>query len=135
MTNSILISKVIYKCLSENTALTDVVGSGIYPLSVDADVRFPFIVFRRENIEPVGTKCGFAEDVVNFSVAVASLSYFLSLELANEIRITFEKSDIYGCGLHLEDVTLTDIAESYEDNCFIQRLSFRCNVTNYYINN
>lgn len=135
MTNSILISKAIYKCLSENTALTDVVGSGIYPLSVDADVKFPFIVFRRSAIEPVSTKCGFAEDIVNFDVAVASLSYFQSLELANEIRVTFEKSNIYSCDLHLEDVTLTDISESYEDNCFIQRLSFKCSVTNYYINN
>ena len=133
MTNSILISKAIYKCLCDNNTITDVVGSGIYPLIVDADVKFPFIVFRRGDIQPVMTKCGIAEDVVYFDIAVASNRYFQSLEIANDVRSTFEKPDIYSCGLHLETVELTDISETYTDNCFVQRLSFKCNVTDHHI--
>lgn len=131
MTNSILISKVIFKALNDNTDITNICKEKIYPLIVDADVTFPFIVFRRGDIQPVGTKDGYNEDVVYFEIATASSSYFQSLEIANYIRQTFEDKEIISCGLCLDNTSLDDISESYDDNCFIQRLSFKTSVTNY----
>lgn len=130
MTNSILLGKSIFKLLSASEELKTYVDKRIYPLIADNDTSFPFITYSRDSIYPSSsTKDGYHEDTCTFSILIVSLEYLKSLEIANICRGIFEKRKIESEGLILEYVELTSISEEYQDNSYIQNLSFQCKVT------
>lgn len=130
MTNSILLGKSIYKLLSASPELKTYVDSKIFPLIADNDVSFPFITYSRDSIYPSSsTKDGYHEDTCTFSILIVSQEYLTSLEIANICRGIFEKRKIESEGLILSDVLLSSISEEYQDNSYVQSLSFQCKVT------
>lgn len=128
MINSILISKVIYKVLSDDEIIKEFVDKRIYPLIAESDAKFPFITFTRNGITTEYCKDGLIEDTVTFSVMVVSASYLSSLDIANRIRHILEKRKIEATDLTLYNIRLNNISESYTENSYIQELSFRCTV-------
>lgn len=126
MTNSIFISKVLYKVLSDDIVLKEHVDNRIYPLIAENDAKFPFITFSRDSITTNTCKDGYFEDAVTFSVLVASVNYISSLDIANRIREILEKRKLQLQDIMLHNIRLTSIEESYTDNAYIQNLSFEC---------
>lgn len=129
MTNSIFISKAIFQLLANDEVLKESV-TAIYPLVAENDAKFPFITFTRDNIFNSVCKDGLFEDKVTFSIMVVSANYIGSLEIANRVRAIFEKNKINTTDVTLHSVRLTGVDESYNENSYIQNLSFDCVITN-----
>lgn len=129
MTNSIFISKAIFQLLANDEVLKESV-TAIYPLIAENDAKFPFITFSRDNIFTSVCKDGLFEDKVTFSITVVSANYIGSLEIANRVRAIFEKNKIITTDVTLHSVRLTGVDESYNENSYIQNLSFDCVITN-----
>lgn len=132
MTNSILLGKAIFKLLSESRELQEVKidPKKIMPLIADNDISFPFITYSRDSIYPSSlTKDGIHEDTCTFSIFIVSQKYIESLEIANICRGIFEKRKLESEGLILEYVQLSSVTEEYQDNSYVQNLSFQCKVT------
>ena len=131
MINSIQIGKVIYSKLSENEIIQDVVADRIYPVIAEQTTNYPFIIYYRNSIvNTIFNKDGSVEDDVSFTVTVVSTKYNESADLANEIRKIFEKKQIPNNLMRITNSRLIAIDESYEDNAYVQRLTFSCTVNN-----
>ena len=131
MINSIQIGKVIYNKLSENEVIQNVVADRIYPVIAEQTTNYPFIIYYRNSIvNTIFNKDGSVEDDVSFSITVVSTKYNESADLANEIRKIFEKKQIPNNLMRITNSRLIAIDESYEDNAYVQRLTFSCTVNN-----
>lgn len=131
MINSIQIGKVIYSKLSENEIIQNVVADRIYPVIAEQTTNYPFIIYYRNSIvNTIFNKDGSVEDDVSFSITVVSTKYNESADLANEIRKIFEKIQIPNNLMRITNSRLIAIDESYEDNAYVQRLTFSCTVNN-----
>ena len=129
MTNSILIGKVIYSKLISNQLIADIVNDRVFPVIAEQTTTFPFIIYYRVSISNnLYNKDGSVEDTVVFSITVVSTNYNESAELANEIRKIFDKKQITNDIMRITDSRLIEIDESYEDNSYIQKLTFSCTV-------
>ena len=129
MTNSIFISKALYLLLNDDAILKQSV-TGVYPIIAENDAKYPFITYTRDNIYTNECKDGYYEDKVTFSVMVVSANYISSLDIANRVRAILEQKKINTKDVILYNVKLTGIDESFNDNAYIQNLSFDCTVTN-----
>ena len=129
MTNSIFIGKALYLLLNDDAILKKSV-TGVYPLIAENDAKYPFITYSRDNIYSNICKDGYYEDKVTFSVTVVSANYLNSLDIANRVRAILEQKEIITKDVILYNVKLTGIDESFNDNAYIQNLSFDCTVTN-----
>ena len=131
MINSILIGKVIYSKLSENQTIQEVIADRIYPVIAEQTTNYPFIIYYRNSVvNTIFNKDGSVEDNVEFTVTVVSTKYNESADLANEIRKIFEKREILNNVIRITNSRLNGIAESYEDNAYVQSLTFSCTVNN-----
>lgn len=131
MTNAIKLGKTIYQKLKESTEIKKLVGNRIYPLVAEQTTTFPFLVYYRTNLTSDGsTKDGYTEDLVEFVVVCASDKYSVSCDLANETRRTLERRTIITEELTINFCSLASAEEAYEDNTFLQKLTFNCRVTN-----
>lgn len=129
MTNSILIGKVIYSKLISNQLIADIVKDRVFPVIAEQTTTFPFIIYYRVSISNnLYNKDGSVEDTVVYSITVVSTNYNESAELANEIRKIFDKKQITNDIMRITDSRLIEIDESYEDNSYVQKLTFSCTV-------
>lgn len=129
MTNSILIGKVIYSKLISNQVIADIVDDRVFPVIAEQTTTFPFIIYYRVSISNnLYNKDGSVEDTVVYSITVVSTNYNESAELANEIRKIFDKKQITNDIMRITDSRLIEIDESYEDNSYVQKLTFSCTV-------
>ena len=65
MDNSLLIGKYIYKLLSEDEVLTQIVTpKKIFPLVANAETTYPFIVYARTGLNVAYCKDGVTENTV-----------------------------------------------------------------------
>lgn len=126
MVNSILIGKLIYKLLHNDTNITNYVGKQIYPLVAEFDTKFPFITYTRDSVNSISCKDGYYEDNVTFSINIVSSNYLESLEIANIVRQIFEKNKIISDDITLFNVTLSSINEEYNNDAYVQTLTFNC---------
>ena len=131
MIDSILIGKVIYSKLSENQTIQEVIADRIYPVIAEQTTNYPFIIYYRNSVvNTMFNKDGSVEDNVDFTVTVVSTKYNESADLANEIRKIFEKREIPNNVIRITNSRLIGIDESYEDNAYVQSLTFSCTVNN-----
>lgn len=131
MVNSILFPKEICKKLLNNKDITKYTDQNVFPLIADNKVKMPFIVYTKDNVTNItSTKDGFSEDVLQFTIWIVSETYFTSLEIANEVRKTFEHKKLKTDDYSVTDCIMTSINESFEENAYLQILSFKCNISN-----
>lgn len=131
MVNSILFPKEIYNKLSSNENITKYVSNRIYPLVADNNVKYPFIVYQIDNItNDAYTKDGLIIDSVDFTVWVVCDKYITSLEIANEVRDTFDHKKLKTNDYYVTDCYMTAINGTFEENAYLQILSFNCKITN-----
>ncbi|MCD7712093.1 MAG: DUF3168 domain-containing protein, partial [Firmicutes bacterium] len=50
--NSLEVGKEVFSLLSNDSRLTALVGNKIYPVIVEKETTFPFIVYKRSNVIP-----------------------------------------------------------------------------------
>lgn len=115
------VGKAIFSILSNDADLVEKVENKIYPLIADVNTTFPFIVYRRNGIEPLNSKDRFTINTTTYiSIVVASDKYDESIEIAERIINALNKGTYQG----IMDISLVDADEDYIDDTFIQTLTY-----------
>ena len=120
MESGLSINKHIYQLLSSDEELEALVGKNIFPLVAEESVKFPFVIFTKTSLNTDYNKCGVTSDTVTFSVAIAAVNYFQTVEIAERVRQILELyHDDYFARLEMAGVS-----ESFMDNSYIHTLDF-----------
>lgn len=126
MINTLDIGKYIYSTLNGSSSI----DCKVYPLIADNDAKFPFIIYKRINLQSNGCKDGLIEDDVEVEITVVSDKYSTSIELASNVRSLLEKQHAEYSDLNIDDASITLASEEFSNNSFIQRLHFNFKITN-----
>lgn len=123
--DSLKVGKEIYSLLNGSSLLTDIVGSKIYPIIVEKETTYPFIVYKRSNIIPNYTKDFHFKDEVIIDVICVSNDYSESVDIASMVRDILEDKRFTG----IESIKLESADEDFMDDAYIQTLSFNLTIT------
>lgn len=119
------INKYIYTILKDDAELLTMCKN-IYPVIAEEDVKYPFILFTRVNVEPIDSKAYVVGDRVAFSIAIVNDKYMLGVDIAERVRELFEKRrDSY-----FSEINLTGCDEEFNQDAFVQRLNFVATILN-----
>ena len=121
---SLKVGKEIYSYLKENKSLTDIVGNKIYPIIVEKDTNYPFIVYKRSNVIPDYTKDYHFKDDVIVDIICVSNHYVESVEIATLVRESLEDKK-YG---DIVSIRLEGADEDFIDDAYIQTLTFNLTI-------
>ena len=122
--NSLKVGKEIYSHLKENKSLTDIVGNKIYPIIVEKDTNYPFIVYKRSNVIPDYTKDYHFKDYVIVDIICVSNHYVESVEIASLVRESLEDKRIGD----INSIRLESADEDSIDDAYIQTLTFNLTI-------
>lgn len=123
--DSLKVGKEIYSLLNGSSLLTNIVGSKIYPIIVEKETTYPFIVYKRSNIIPNYTKDFHFKDEVIIDVICVSNDYSESVDIASIVRDILEDKRFTG----IESIKLESADEDFMDDAYIQTLSFNLTIT------
>ena len=117
MIDTLNIGKYIYSVLRGTNV-------DVYPLIADNDAKFPFIVYKRENLVSNGCKDGYYEDQVIVEINVVTDTYYKGIEIASQIRKLLEVQSVTYDGMEISDARIVLSSEEYTNNAFVQKIQF-----------
>lgn len=119
----IKIGQCVYYLLSGATAISDKVGTKIYPVVVPEDVKAPIIVYeRRGDLDYNKDSVGLYRTLVD--VTVLTENYKDGVDLADSVRTCLEYYHGTLFGTIIKDVEMYNVDETYTDGMFVQKVSF-----------
>lgn len=124
---SIEIGKFIYSLLCTDSRLATLVGNKIFPLIVENETTYPFIVYKRSDMKSNYTKDIHLSDDVYIDIICVSENYLSGLEIAGIIIELLEDKRFKDKGI--EKVQSEYANEDYLENAFIQNLGFKITIT------
>lgn len=124
---SLEIGKLIYSLLSDDSRLSTLLGNKIFPLIVENNTTYPFIVYKRSDVKANYTKDYYLNDDVSIDIVCVSDNYLSGLEIAVIIREILENKRFKNEGV--ERIQLDYANEDYLENAFIQTLGFTITIT------
>lgn len=125
--DSLRIGKEIFSILNGSEELTKIVGTSIYPIIVEKETNYPFIVYKRTNIIPDYTKDFHFKDSVLVDIICVSNDYSESVEIASIVRNLLEDKSFRLQGI--ESIKLDSADEDFTDDAYIQTISFNITIT------
>lgn len=120
METGLSINKYIFKKLSSDERLKELVGKNIYPIVAEEDVTFPFITFKKTSIYPQTFKTGVSVDRVNFEVNVAAVDYITTVTISERVRELFELRT----SSYFKRLEFVGNTEDYVNSIYTQTLQF-----------
>ena len=124
---SIEIGKFIYSLLCTDSRLATLVGNKIFPLIVENETTYPFIIYKRSDMKSNYTKDIHLSDDVFIDIICVSENYLSGLEIAGIIIELLEDKRFKDKGI--EKVQSEYANEDYLENAFIQKLGFKITIT------
>lgn len=121
----ISISTHIYKILTEDANIVKAVGKKIYPIATKSEVKFPFIVYERENVDVRYDKAGASTTNIDESIYILAESYTESLEIAEMVIAALDRKKASYVGFEVIDAVVNDVPESYISQTFVQQVRMR----------
>ena len=120
------IGKAVCDIITKDTALHELVKNKVYPIVVDQDTSFPFIVYRRGGLTISDNKNRYTPNKeATIEVVVVSMVYKEGLEIAESVvRCLCNSKGMYN-GVDIKYVSLTDASEDYVEDAFVQTLTFK----------
>ncbi|WP_348725290.1 tail completion protein gp17 [Parabacteroides goldsteinii] len=122
--DSLKVGKVIFSLLNGNSDLTAFVNNKIYPIIVEKETTFPFIVYKRSNVIPDYTKDFHFKDNVIIDIICVSTNYAESIEIAGIVRNILEDKRYDD----IQSIKLESADEDYTDDAYVQTLSFNLTI-------
>jgi len=115
------IGDVIYSLLSNDTDVTDIVSTRIYPFMAIEDVVYPYLVYTIEDVDPTVSKCGASPlDTVTFNIEIYTETLSELEDLGNKVRAeldrnkgTIETLNIQSIAYQNEDYGYADVDRVY----------------------
>lgn len=120
--DSLRIGKEIYSLLNGCETLTKLVGNRIYPIIVEKETSYPFIVYRRTTIIPDYTKDFHFKDSVLLDIICVSNDYSESIDIASIVRELLEDKRFKQLGI--DSIKVESAEEDFIDDAYIQTISF-----------
>lgn len=96
----------------------------IYPIATKSEVKFPFIVYERENVVPKYDKSGASHTESTVNIYVLSESYTESLDIAELVIDSLERKEADYGDFEVIGAIMTGASETYTANTFVQQISF-----------
>ena len=120
MESSISVIKHIFRILSSDKTLNEMVGNKIFPIIAENDITFPFILVTRTSITPITFKTGVAVDKVTFQVVIEDVDYFRTVNIAERVRELLElrHSDYF------KRIEFSNCYEDFMNEAYQQKLQF-----------
>ena len=120
MESSISVIKHIFRILSSDKTLNEMVGNKIFPIIAENDITFPFILVTRTSITPITFKTGVAVDKVTFQVVIEDVDYFRTVNIAERVRELLElrHSDYF------KRIEFSNCYEDFMNDSYKQTLHF-----------
>lgn len=112
MTTLSSIAQRIYSTLKSVTALK----GKVFPIVANEGTTYPFVTFERISFGTEATKDGNINGEITYTVNVVTSAYFEGLELCDSIIEAVLRMP--------ERPTLTSAAETYDQNGYVQSLTF-----------
>lgn len=122
---SLEVGKQIYSLLNGDSRLTNLVENKIYPIIVEKETNYPFIVYKRSNVIPEYTKDFHLKDNVIIDIICVSNDYANGIEIAEIVRDILEDKRTND----IQSIRLESADEDYIDDAFVQTLSFNLTIT------
>jgi hypothetical protein len=102
--------KAIYSILAENSGVSTVVGTRIYPQIAEQGAAFPFIVYVLKDIEPSDTKSGASTlDEIRYDIVAAAETYAALASLTERIRLALDRFSGTVSGIVVDSIQFTDL--------------------------
>lgn len=109
--------KAIYSILAENSGVSTVVGTRIYPQIAEQGAAFPFIVYVLRDIEPSDTKSGASTlDEIRYDIIAAAETYAALASLTERIRLALDRFSGTVSGIVVDSIQFTDLDVTNEPN-------------------
>ena len=120
MESSISVIKHIFRILSSDKTLNEMVGNKIFPIIAENDITFPFILVTRTSITPITFKTGVAVDKVTLQVVIEDVDYFRTVNIAERVRELLElrHSDYF------KRIEFSNCYEDFINDAYKQILNF-----------
>ena len=123
---SLQVGKVIFDILSNDPQVTQRVNNKIFPLVAENNTTFPFIVYKRTGIEPQTSKDRMIHrEETNVDVIIISDTYNDSIEVADLVKTALTGKNGVFSGISVKDIEFIDASEDFQDETFIQNLTFK----------
>lgn len=102
----------------------------IYPVIADHEAKYPFATYRRTGLTTYTTKniSNYSEHVL-LDISIASQNYDESIELADKVKTALEHLKGIKDGIYVEGIDTIDANENWQNDAFIQTITFRIKVT------
>ncbi len=110
--------------LAADSTLVGLVGNRMFPIASIEEVAFPLIVYSRDYVTPQYDKSEKQIADTSTTVFVAAESYSESLIIAEEVVKALDKKFASYDGYEVKDARLTAAAEDYNNDTYIQTLTF-----------
>lgn len=121
----ISISNHIYKTLTNDADIVKAVGKKIYPIATKSEVKFPFIVYERENVDTRYDKAGASTTNIDESIYILAETYTESLQIAEMVISALDRKTASYNGFEVIDAIVNDVPESYISQTYVQQVRMR----------
>ena len=100
----------------------------VFPIAID-NAQLPYILYRRASLSHDATKQGLpGADTIIVEVVCYTAKYAEGIELAEAVRNALDYAQAKKQGLSMRSCMLVDSEEAYDDDAFIQHLSFQVRI-------
>jgi hypothetical protein len=126
---SLKINDAIYYLLSNNQAIVNIVGAELFPIVAAEDTQAPFIIYKRESLDPEYTKDGHSKDDVIVSVSAITADYDEGIDLIEKVRTAIELKSGVIAEINIKSIRVTGAQEIFGVNEYLQKLTFEIKTT------
>ena len=120
MESSISVIKHIFRILSSDKTLNEMVGTKIFPIVADDDVKFPYIILERTSITPYTYKGGVGYDKATFQIKIADSDYINTINIAEKVRELLELRT----SNYFKRIEFSNCNEDFMNDTYRQTLEF-----------
>ena len=101
----------------------------VYPLVVDKNVKFPFVVYRRTGMQAANSKDRFCySETATVEIIVASDNYNESIDVASIVLYRLEHTRGEFNDIIISEIELLDADEDFIEDTYIQKLTFKIEI-------
>lgn len=115
----------IYATLTNDAGIAKAVGKKIYPIVTKNEVKFPFIVYEKENVIPVYNKVTCLAVNLDYSIYILSESYSEAVEIAEMVVNCLDKKKAKYAEYEVVNAVVSDVPEDYVSQTYVQQVRMR----------
>jgi len=125
-----MIGIAINSILTGSTALTNLVGSKIYPYAIDEGELLPAVIFSINSVQPQYEKGGVYWDEAIVEVASFDYDYKSCVSISEAVRGSLENYKGTVSSVEIVRARVSNISEAYDfdTNTFISKISFNLKI-------